>query len=199
MNYTQKLQLLYKTILTKFVSDDFIIKLSSQVIAQMQFREEVKMLSFNDILWVKTHLDAFNSKPFEFEYSFIAWETYNELLDSYTPNLDEGFKADMISNLEFLDTEISKLATVSSLDTNKIIVYLDEKYRKDLNLSFLELFPVDKEIKDQLKILKKDPGCAEIINEIFLDFYPSFTKMKINELNNGSISLDDIFTLGFLN
>jgi len=193
MNFTNKLQIIYRTILANYVDDQFIIKLSSEEIFSASFYKQFESYTKNDMTAILHNIQRMEGKGISIDGDLFIFEDFEDLLDQAIPNLNEAFKFRMINNFQLIENTVNDLHYIDSLSTEKINSYLDSHYKKNLNLDFLKQFNnVDAPTLAQLELLKKDKTNDAMIQELMTDFYPMFIEMKTQELIANTISIKEL-------
>lgn len=193
MNYTNKLQVIYRILLDTYADDKFIIKLSSQDVFQSSLYNFLEPYTKNDVNNINNNMINLEGSILLIDGEEFKFENPEELLTEAIPNLDEAFKRKMVDNMNLISDEIRQLAAIEELDQKKIIEYLDSHYKKNLNIDFLKQFnKIDAATVSQLELLKKDQTNDSIIQEIITDFYPMYIEIKTQELIANTISVKEL-------
>lgn len=193
MNYTSKLQVIYRIMLDTYADDKFIIRLSSEEIFSSSIYKILESYTKNDIMNLNNHIRNLQGSTIVIDYTNYTFDDIDRFLTSVLPNLDASFKSKMINNFELIETTVNDLSLVDSLSVKKINEYLDNHYKKNVNLYFLKLFDqVDTTTMKQLELLKKDKNNDGIIQEIMTDFYPLFIERKPQELLTNTIGIQEL-------
>lgn len=193
MNFTNKLQVIYRTILDNYVDDKFIIKLSSEEISLASLYKVLDSYTKNDITTIMNNIQNIEGAGILIDGDLFNFDDFDGLLAKSIPNLDEAFKLKMINNFQLIENTVNALHYIDSLSTEKINAYLDNHYKKNLNLDFLKQFNnVDAPTLAQLALLKKDQTNDAMIQEIMTDFYPMFIEIKTQELIANTLSVKEL-------
>jgi hypothetical protein len=193
MNHAIKLQVIFKRMLNGYFNDNLIIKLASESITQHYIYSWLNNYTKADISKLETQILNLYGNDIVIDYMSYQVNSIDDLLSRAIPNLDEGFKSKMIDNFNLIETTVSKLNNIDLLDSTKITQYLDNTYKKPINLDFFKLFTqVDAMTFKQLQLLKEDPANIPVIQDTMTAFYPLFIDLKFNELSSKTILIKDL-------
>lgn len=167
--------------------------MSSEEISIAVFYKALDSYTKHDITEIMNNIQTITGAGILIDGDLFNFDDFDDLLNKAMPNLDEAFKLRMINNFQLIENTVNNLHYIDSLSTEKINLYLDSHYKKNLNLDFLKQFNnVDAPTLAQLEVLKKDKTNDSIVQEIMTDFYPVFIERKTQELITNTITIKEL-------